>query len=315
MRLGTTHGLVLRVTCADGVVLGAVSARLAALPRDDGQRVDIRVVIETGQPLAPPPPPWQVVYEGPRGTVFYERGLDQLLVCIAGCSAHVDPEAGTVRIVAPDADPARAWVVSHALLSLPLQECLRRRGWLGLHAAAAVSPEGAALLLTGPSGAGKSTTTFLLARAGWRVLADDTVFLTPAGTVVGWPDELDLVAETVTLLPDVGGQLSEPLRAGWPKHALPLEQSCGAVWLDGVDPVALVFLSVGAGRPSSLTGLDRHDAVMELLPHMLLTRPDVVRDHVARLISFVEGRVVAALRVGVPDTVEPALRGLMSSAG
>ena len=87
------------------------------------------------------------------------------------------------------------------------------------------------------------------------------------------------------------------------------------VWLDGVDPVALVFLSVGAGRPSSLTGLDRHDAVMELLPHMLLTRPDVVRDHVARLISFVEGRVVAALRVGVPDTVEPALRGLMSSAG
>lgn len=313
VRLGGVDGVVLTVVCDDLVVLDAVRARLAALPRDDGAHVDVVVTIVTGQPVTPPSAPWQVVYTGARGQVFYERRRDLLVVCIADCSAEVDAEAGTVRITTPDADPVRAWAVSHALFSLPVQECLRRRGWSGLHAAAAVSPEGPSLLLTGPSGSGKSTTTLLLARAGWRVLADDTVFLTPRGGVVGWPDELDLVQGTAELVPDLGGHLDRPLRAGWPKHAFALEQLCGPAWLEGIDPACLVFLSVHGGRPTVVRPMSQHDALLELVPHMLLTRDDVVRDHVARLTTFVAGRPAARMRVGLPSTVEPALRRLLAT--
>ena len=45
--------------------------------------------------------------------------------------------------------------------------------------AACVARENAGVLLCGPAGAGKSTLAYACARAGWRYLADDAVFLLP----------------------------------------------------------------------------------------------------------------------------------------
>ena len=72
------------------------------------------------------------------------------------------------------ADYARRFVVHFALL-LALREHRR----FHLHAALVEVPDGSGWLVAGPSGSGKTTTTLVLAVAGLRPLADDSVLLTP----------------------------------------------------------------------------------------------------------------------------------------
>ncbi|MER8231094.1 hypothetical protein [Streptomyces sp. NPDC094049] len=63
-------------------------------------------------------------------------------------------------------------------------------GWRILHASAVTRADGATLLTLGDKGAGKTTTAFLLARAGWRLLANDRVFVRPENgyvRVLPWP--------------------------------------------------------------------------------------------------------------------------------
>ncbi|MFC8900793.1 phosphoenolpyruvate carboxykinase (ATP) [Streptomyces cinereoruber] len=63
-------------------------------------------------------------------------------------------------------------------------------GWQILHASAVTRTDGATLLVLGDKGAGKTTTAFLLARAGWRLLANDRVFVRPEDghvRVLPWP--------------------------------------------------------------------------------------------------------------------------------
>ncbi|WP_037826618.1 hypothetical protein [Streptomyces sp. NRRL B-1347] len=63
-------------------------------------------------------------------------------------------------------------------------------GWSILHASAVVNPDGQTVLTLGGKGAGKTTTALLLARAGWRLLANDRVFVRPDShgiRVLPWP--------------------------------------------------------------------------------------------------------------------------------
>ncbi|MFJ3784699.1 hypothetical protein [Streptomyces sp. NPDC090093] len=107
-------------------------------------------------------------------------------------------------------------------------------GWQILHASAVTRTDGATLLVLGDKGAGKTTTAFLLARAGWRLLADDRVFVRPEDghvRVLPWPsaaacgfgllDALDLfepVAERLRggeqMHPTQGQQVTDALLAG-----------------------------------------------------------------------------------------------------
>ncbi|MFF4531515.1 hypothetical protein ACFY1P_19875 [Streptomyces sp. NPDC001407] len=62
-------------------------------------------------------------------------------------------------------------------------------GWSILHASAVVR-DGQTVLTLGDKGAGKTTTAFLLARAGWQLLANDRVFIRPDRDrlrVLPWP--------------------------------------------------------------------------------------------------------------------------------
>ncbi|MEV0446193.1 hypothetical protein AB0I84_39740 [Streptomyces spectabilis] len=63
-------------------------------------------------------------------------------------------------------------------------------GWSILHASAVTDLDGQTVLTLGGKGAGKTTTALLLARAGWRLLANDRVFVRPDGDgirVLPWP--------------------------------------------------------------------------------------------------------------------------------
>ncbi|GGP80081.1 hypothetical protein [Streptomyces melanogenes] len=63
-------------------------------------------------------------------------------------------------------------------------------GWTILHASAVTDSTGQAVLTFGPKGAGKTTCALLLARKGWKLLANDRVFVRPDGDgvrVLPWP--------------------------------------------------------------------------------------------------------------------------------
>lgn len=83
-------------------------------------------------------------------------------------------------------------------------------GWQILHASAVTNPDGATVLALGDKGAGKTTCGFLLARAGWRLLANDRVFVRVEGDLVRvlpWPSA---AAIGFGLLDSMG--LYEPVR-------------------------------------------------------------------------------------------------------
>ena len=96
-----------------------------------------------------------------------------------------------------------------------------RRGRVPLHAAA-IECAGLAILLMGPSGAGKSSLALAADRAGWTVLAEDTVFVQRESSfkVRGLPGPAHL-------LPCDSGELSAGVRFrnGKLKQAIPLRNS------------------------------------------------------------------------------------------
>jgi hypothetical protein len=131
-----------------------------------------------------------------------------------------------------------------------------------LHAAAAVGPDGA-WLLVGDSRAGKSTTCVTLVDAGWGYLSDDQVVLSGgpgAVSVEGWPRRFNLDAP-----PPAG-------RSHWRVPVDPRERWPGRE-LRNAPLAGLLFPRVEAGSPTTLTPLRPADALGRLIraaPWLLL---------------------------------------------
>ncbi|MFI8966986.1 hypothetical protein ACIGO8_33305 [Streptomyces sp. NPDC053493] len=107
---------------------------------------------------------------------------------------HARAEDGTVTAVQPDGDLAYRWDPSVRRLRIAgsgetavataasrlarelVRGMLLVEGWQILHASAVTRDDGATLLTLGDKGAGKTTTAILLARFGWRLLANDRIF-------------------------------------------------------------------------------------------------------------------------------------------
>ncbi|HYG65358.1 MAG TPA: hypothetical protein VEL74_22440, partial [Thermoanaerobaculia bacterium] len=294
------HGLRLAINPAqasDGETMetmGALQARLASLPPADGADggggpPDLLFEIHTvsggrehglARPAAPrpvyDPPLGEVVYDdggdilyiehGPRLRVLAEPGLGRVRV-----SAHVSGDTGD----AGDADGSDVWLLSHPLFTVPLAELLKRRGLYSLHAAG-LCLDGRALVLPGTSGSGKSTLALALVRAGFGFLGDDTLFLSRKAEglrLLAFPDELDLTDQTVGFFPELAPLLAEGARPGWRKRQLRAEEAYGAQVVWECAPGALVFPRVAGRQESVLTPIDPGEALLELVPNVLLTEP------------------------------------------
>jgi hypothetical protein len=130
---------------------------------------------------------------------------NRLVLRWAGGEARADAERGEalarVRPEAADGAGFRERVLDH--LALFLVTHLDRHP---LHAAG-IEKEGRAVLLVGPSGLGKSSLTYAAMRAGWRVLADDAVYVqrAPHRTLWGLPRRIHLPPEAVRHFPELEG--------------------------------------------------------------------------------------------------------------
>jgi hypothetical protein len=298
-------GLVVEVDAAEPFVAQLVESRLR--PRRTGSTRPADVAVEIRGPTddrrwpAPPDGAGRPIYDTPATPIEYFESTDQLFVDLDGHARLLcTPGEGLIQLAITGSEPGDPVLASHALLSIGLVETLKRFGRFPLHAAG-LSRRGQGILVPGTSGAGKSTTSVALVRAGFDFLADDTVFLTSSADgiwVEGFPDEIDVTANTVGMVPELAHLASAPLRPGRDKHSFRVEEVFGVTPLDRCRPAFLITPQVVGGTGSEVVPLAPSEALVGLLPNVLLTEPVATQAHLDMLAELVREVRCLTVRVG-----------------
>jgi hypothetical protein len=297
------HGLRLGCSAA-AAVMAALDARFGRFASEEGGRFDLSVdyVVEPpGAPRPATPPGGRVVYASPMGEVVYSEDLDRLFIDSKWpITAECDPALGRATIRVYEAEDAHSWALSHPLLTIPLIEILKRRNRFSVHAAG-VAAEGRGLLIPGSSGSGKSTLALALAREGFGILGDDMLFLAhdEAGlSALGFPEEFDLTDETVRLFPELADLFARERERGWPKRRLRADQRYGVEIVWRCRPRVLVFPRVAHTERSVLTPMSAAEALLELVPNVLLTEPASSQRHLEALAALASSSACYRLETG-----------------
>lgn len=314
------HGLRIAVV-GDAAVLTAVDARLRHFAQRDDAPPDVHFeyrAVPAGcrQLVVPPAGRSRVVYEPAAGTVRYYDATDQLYIDDGDrIRALCDLGTGQVRVSVCRPQPADAWLLSHPIITLPLIELLKRRGCYSLHSAG-LSLGGRGLLLPAASGSGKSTLALALLRAGFDFLGDDMMFLTPDGDglrVLAFPDEIDVTDETARFFPELHDVAQGPLSPGWPKRPLRVEDRYEAATVMTCRPSALVFPRISGTRTSVLSPMPRDDALLAIVPNVLLTQARAAQAHLDVLAQIVQTIPCYRLDTGRDfDRIPVLLRALLT---
>ncbi len=290
---GHTLGVVADSSAAAETIDTRLRAMRTEPPPAPGLLIEFHAVETADAHVAEPAPPTaRPVYESALVTTLYDDERDRLhLAC--GTAARAVCRAGEGRAVVSYVRAAAAelgWLLSHALLTMSLMEMLKRRGVYALHAAA-VARGGAVLLFPGASGSGKTTLALALARAGFEFLGDDVAFLalTPAGLrVVGFPDQIDVTAETVALIPELAPMLATAPLNGRSKRGVFIEELHPAALRADAAPGLLVLPSVSRDGSTRISPVSPSEAFLEHAPNLLLTEPASSQAHLDALARLVD---------------------------
>ena len=277
------------VRADDASLLGALRARLEpfATPPAKPALTFTFACVETGHWVQQPSGPSRPVYDAPEGEVLYFEGAEDDALYIDVCGrvrvlSH--PKRGHTEVSYVRAQRDNLWLLSRPMFTLPFIETMKRRGLYNLHAAGLCKGK-RALLLPGSSGSGKSTLTLALLRAGWGFMSDDMVFLKQGDAhVLAFPDEIDFTEKTARLL----SFSSRHKLSGGEKYQLSAGTLGAGVVLES-KPAALVFPRIAHVEKSTLHPVTRDEALLELLPNVLLTEVRSSQAHVDAL-----GALVAA---------------------
>jgi hypothetical protein len=104
-------------------------------------------------------------------------------------------------------------------------------------------------------------------------------------------------------------------QAGWPKRQLRAEERFGAEIIWQCRPVVLVFPRVAGPGHSTLVPMDRGEALLEILPNILLTEPASSQQHLDALAQLVASCACYRLETGTDfGELAARLRGLLETA-
>jgi hypothetical protein len=296
------------VRCDDVAVAALVDSRLRPL-RTVGAEPSgaARVVVDLRGPGGdrdwPPEPSGsgRPIYDAPDTAIWYFDESDQVFVDYQERARMLcTPGSGLIEMSIVGTDEGDPILATHPLLSLALVETMKRFERYPLHAAG-LSLNGKGVLVPGASGSGKSTLSVALVRAGFDFLSDDTVFLTESSDgiwVWGFPDEIDVMETTVAMIPELAHLAGSPLRPGRDKHGFRVEEVFGRTAVAGCRPAALIAPKVVTGPCSELEPLAPSDALMAVMPNLLLTHPRSTQAHLDCLAALVETVPCLTLRVG-----------------
>ena len=287
------HGVNLSIRADDESLLEALNARLepfTAPPAGPALTFTFSCVETEHHRVQRPSGPSRPVYDAPEGEVLYVESAegaegDALYIDVCGrVRVLCHPASGHTEVSYLPTERDNLWLLSRPMFTLPFIETMKRRGLYNLHAAG-LSKGKHALLLPGSSGSGKSTLTLALLRAGWGLMSDDMVFLKQGDShVLAFPDEIDFTEKTARLL----SLSSQRKLSGGEKYQLSAGAVGAGVVLEG-EPAALIFPRIAHSEKSTLQPMTRDEALLELLPNVLLTEARASQAHVDAL-----GALVAA---------------------
>jgi hypothetical protein len=299
------HGVTVEVVADDGAVAAQMELRFGAFgdmpdPRDPVLRFEFLAA----QPTAPPTGPGRPVYETPHGPLHYFPDDDILAGELDGVALRCEPGAGAAVIKAAAFSGSALYHATHPLATVALMELMERQGRFALHAGCLAAPGGDGVLLAGPSGAGKSTLTLALARAGLDFLGDDVIFIErPASgpgalRALAFADAIGLGTFAAERFPELAPYAAERPPDGFPKRLHRFEQLFTREPVPTCVPRVIVFPQVAPNHRSALTRIDGGEALMRLVPDVLLTHAESTRRHVAAIAGLVEQVRCYALRSG-----------------
>jgi len=299
------HGLNLEVS-SPATIAACLDSRFQMLPSNgecaetlffDFESVPNTKVHRFGKPPGRAKPFYQL--EG--GEASYFEAEDLLYLCY-GDSVRVlcNPGEGAACFSVLETEIENIWLASHLLLTICLTEILKRRGLYSLHAGG-FSARGKCLLIPGTSGAGKSTLTVASLRANFDYMSDDMVFLMdrPEGfRVLAFPEEVDVTDQTAGFFPELSFLLSAPKRCGWRKRQIHPTQIYGAKVASEARPAAIVIPRIAEAETSVVTGMDPDEAMLEMVPNVLLTEAKSCRAHLEVLMELVKSTPCYRLETG-----------------
>jgi hypothetical protein len=286
------HGVAISVVADEPAAIDAIDLRLrdfqAGGEATGAPEITFAFVADSTA-AARPVGQGRPVYETPHGTLDYYPEEDSLYGTFGGVTVRCDPAKGTVVLACEAFTGRNLYLATHPLLTVSLMELLERGGLYALHAACLASSGGAGVLIAGPSGAGKSTLTLALAHAGLSLVSDDVVFLDTRNDrlrVLGFADTLGLSALAAERFPMLEAAFGLQPADGFPKRLARAEEIFGVPSLPECEPVAIVFPTVHKDRASSIGSLAAGDALLRLVPDVLLTHPASSHEHLRAIATL-----------------------------
>lgn len=299
------HGLNLRVSSSTAIAT-CLDARFQMLPLNGECAETIFFDFEsvsdtTRHRFGKPPGRAKPFYQLEGGEASYFEAEDQLYLSY-GDRVRVlcNPGSGSAcfSVLEPEID--NLWLASHLLFTICLVEILKRRGLYSLHAGG-FSANGKCLLIPGTSGAGKSTLTIASLRANFDYMSDDMLFLIgrPDGfRVLAFPEEVDVSDQTAGFFPELSFLLRTPKRRGWRKRQIHPMQVYGAKVAPEARPAAVVIPRIAEAETSVVTRMDPDEALLEMVPNVLLTEASSCRAHLDALRELVASTPCYRLETG-----------------
>jgi hypothetical protein len=256
-------------------------------------------------------------YQLEGGEASYFEAKDLLYLCYEDrVRVLCNPDSGIAYFSVLEPEIENLWLASHLLFTICLVEILKRRGLYSLHAGGC-SANGKCLLIPGTSGAGKSTLTVASLRANFDYMSDDMVFLIdrPEGfRVLAFPEEVDVSDQTAGFFPELSFLLRSSKRSGWRKRQMHPMQVYGAKVAPEARPAAVVIPRIAETESSAITRMDADEALLELVPNVLLTEARSCRAHLDALSELVKSTPCYRLETGRDfDRLPDRFRELLES--
>lgn len=266
----------------------------------DGPR--LQIVLAAADPAAPPFPwPEAGLAGGVRewaadGYWFSQYGAD---LAVVGYDSHTQHAVGYVQ--AATRLPAAFF---SGLLFTTIYQALRPLGYFLLHAAA-LSWQGAGVLITGPSGAGKTTTMLQCVRAGFQFIADDATLLSlqTSGQVhaISTLNTMHVTPQTVALFPELTALAGDAIADD--KTTLFVPEIYPQAMATITTARLLIVPTLHGPRDGSLEPLSARTILADALPLSVdLSQPEATTAHLDLLFHLVS--TVRCCRLHLPPEID-----------
>ena len=246
----------------DPALAAAADASFGRFPKpaDDGAPLVVRLFSE---PVPSDAPTLGPVINRTAGNLYLITGGSHDLA-VADLDAGVGHGFVSEATARDDAAVRYSFIEGMALAMLA-----RSRGYFVLHAAGVVRGD-RGFVLQGPAGAGKSTLAMACARRGFRVFAEDAVFVRVRPNTIEWwgmPWVQRLLPDARTLFPELAGLPDHVRPNGESKIEVELERLLPGSTVPCAAPGPIVLLSRADGGPTRLEPVGAADAAESLEVH------------------------------------------------